>query len=157
MLGCTTGAPGDFDLINIYLELPGNACGRTARRIRDYLGANKDEDPLEIHIEGVETVLVIPRAGAALLATAFSILADGGGVALVPSQAQLTTQQAAEMLNVSRPYLIGLLDSGAIRHTKVGRHRRVAFADVTEYKRHMERETRQAADELSELGQEIGL
>jgi excisionase family DNA binding protein len=131
---------------------------RTARRIIDYLTAHQDEDPLEIHVEGDETeVLVLPRAGAAMLAQAFSVLADGGGVALVPSQAQLTTQQAADMLNVSRPYLIGLLESGAIPFTKVGRHRRVAFAALMEYKRLMERQMRSAADELSELGQEIGL
>jgi excisionase family DNA binding protein len=141
--------PGDVDA---------EIAGRTARRIRDYLTSHPDEDPLEIHIEVDDSeVLVIPRAGAAMLAQAFSVIEGGGGVALVPSDAQLTTQQAADMLNVSRPYLISLLESGKIDYTKVGRHRRVAFAALMEYKRHADQGTRTAADELSDAGQEIGL
>jgi len=61
------------------------------------------------------------------------------------------------MLNVSRPYLIGLLESGQIEFTKVGRHRRVPFASLVEYKRHADQRARAAADEMSELGQELGL
>jgi excisionase family DNA binding protein len=141
--------PGDVDA---------EIAGRTARRIRDYLATHPDEDPLEIHVEGDDSeVLVIPRAGAAMLAQAFSVIAGGGGVALVPSDAQLTTQQAADMLNVSRPYLISLLESGKIGYTKVGRHRRVAFAELMEYKRHADQRARAAADELGDLGQDIGL
>jgi excisionase family DNA binding protein len=141
--------PGEVDV---------EQAGRTARRIREYLNSHRDEDPLEIHVEGDDSeVLVVPRAGAALLAQALSAIEDGGGVTLVHSQAQLTTQQAADMLNVSRPYLIGLLEAGQIPFTRVGRHRRVALAEVLEYKRHAEQRARAAADELSELGQEIGL
>jgi excisionase family DNA binding protein len=141
--------PGDVDAA---------IAGRTARRIRDYLANHPDEDPLEIHIEGDDSeVLVIPRAGAAMLAQAFSVVEGGGGVALVPSDAQLTTQQAADMLNVSRPYLISLLESGKIDYTKVGRHRRVAFAALMDYKRHADQRSRAAADELGDIGQEIGL
>ena len=139
-------------------EIDPETAGRTARRIRDYLDQHKTTDPIEIHIEGDESdVLVIPRVGAALLAQAFAAVAAGGGVSLISSKAQLTTQQAAEMLNVSRPYLIGLLESRAIKYTKVGRHRRVAFSDLMEYKRQAELDARVAADELGELGQEIGL
>jgi excisionase family DNA binding protein len=141
--------PGDVDA---------EIAGRTARRIRDYLANHPDQDPLEIHVEGDDSeVLVIPRAGAAMLAQAFSVIESGGGVALVRSDAQLTTQQAADMLNVSRPYLIGLLESGKIGYTKVGRHRRVAFATMMEYKRHADQRARAAADELGDLGQEVGL
>jgi excisionase family DNA binding protein len=131
---------------------------RTARRIGDYLARNPDEDPLEIKVEvdGGE-VLVVPRAGAIMLAQVMRLLANGQGVFLVPSEAQLTTQQAADMLNVSRPYLIGLLESGEIEYSKVGRHRRVPFAALMEYKRHADQRARTAADELSDLGQELGL
>jgi excisionase family DNA binding protein len=131
---------------------------RTARRIGDYLARNPDEDPLEIKVE-VDSgeVLVVPRAGAIMLAQVMRLLANGQGVFLVPSEAQLTTQQAADMLNVSRPYLIGLLESGEIEYSKVGRHRRVPFAALMEYKRHADQRARAAADELSDLGQELGL
>ena len=139
-------------------DVEAEIAGRTARRIRDYLDSHPDDDPLEIHVEGDDNeVLVIPRAAAVMLAQVMTILEGGQGVAMVPSDAQLTTQQAADMINVSRPYLIGLLESGQIPYTKVGRHRRIAYADLREYKRHADQASRAAADELSELGQELGL
>lgn len=82
--------------------------------------------------------------------------ANGQGVTVTPSNAMLTTQQAADFLNVSRPYLIKLLEAGEIRFEKVGTHRRVAFAELMQYKRREDQERRRAADELTELGQELG-
>ncbi len=141
--------PGEVDAVT---------AGRTARRIRDYLTSHQDEDPLEIHVEGDNReVLVVPRAGAAMLAQLLTTLEGGQGVTLVPSDAQLTTQQAADMINVSRPYLIGLLESGKIEFTKVGRHRRVPFRALLDYQRHAQQDARAAADEMSDLGQELGL
>jgi excisionase family DNA binding protein len=62
-------------------------------------------------------------------------LANGLGVTVIPSEAKLTTQQAADFLGISRPTLIKLLDSGKIEHTLVGRHRRVALVDLESYQR----------------------
>lgn len=139
-------------------EVDAEIAGRSARRIRDYLSSHPDEDPLEIQVEGdANEVLVVPRAGATMLAQVMSTLANGQGVALISSDAQLTTQQAADMINVSRPFLIGLLESGKIPYRKVGRHRRIAFADLKEYKRRADQRSRAAADEVTEIGQEIGL
>jgi excisionase family DNA binding protein len=141
--------PGEVDVTQ---------AGRTARRIRDYLTSHQDEDPLEIHVEGDGSeVLVVPRAGAAMLAQILSTLEGGQGVTIVPSEAQLTTQQAADLMNVSRPYLISLLESGKIEFTTVGRHRRIPFRALMEYKRHADQRARAAADEMSTLGQELGL
>ena len=119
-------------------EVDAETAGRTARRIRDYLASHPDEDPLKINIEvnlGGQEALVVPRAAAAMFAQVMSVLEMGQGVAMVPSDAQLTTQQAADMLNVSRPYLIGLLEAGQIEYTKVGRHRRIPFRALHDYKR----------------------
>jgi excisionase family DNA binding protein len=141
--------PGEVDAV---------MAGRTARRIRDYLASHQGEDLLEVHVEGDDSdVLVVPRAAAAMFAQLMGILEAGQGVVLVQLNAQLTTQQAADMLNVSRPYLIGLLESGKIEFTKVGRHRRVPFRALMEYQRHSQQEARAAADEMSDLGQELGL
>lgn len=84
-------------------------------------------------------------------------LSSAQGVVIVPKKAELTTQQAADMLNVSRPYLIGLLESGRIPYRKVGRHRRITFEALQEYKRHDDLERRAAADDLADLSQELGL
>ncbi|HEY1320383.1 MAG TPA: helix-turn-helix domain-containing protein [Streptosporangiaceae bacterium] len=139
-------------------EVDAETAGRTARRIRDFLATHQDEDPLAIHVEGDDNeVLVVPRAGAAMLAQVLGMLESGQGVALVPSEAQLTTQQAADLINVSRPYLIGLLEAGKIKYSKVGRHRRIPFMALMEYKKLADQRARAAADEMSDLGQELGL
>jgi excisionase family DNA binding protein len=131
---------------------------RAARRISDYLMNHPDDDPIEPIAEvGEHDALVIPRATAVLFAQILEILAKGHGVQIIPKEVELTTQQAADMLNVSRPYLISLLESGQIPCRKVGRHRRITFDALMEYKRQDDLERRNAADDLTRLSEELGL
>jgi excisionase family DNA binding protein len=130
---------------------------RAARRIGDYLTAHPGADPVRIQGElAGDDALVVPRQAAIMLAQILGFLANGQGVTVTPSNAMLTTQQAADLLNVSRPYLIKLLEAGEIPFEKVGTHRRVAFGELMEYQRRDDQERRRAADELTELGQESG-
>jgi excisionase family DNA binding protein len=76
-------------------------------------------------------------------------MAAGQGVSLVPENAELTTVQAAAMLNVSRPYLIKLLHENAIPHRKVGKHRRIRMEDVMAYKARIDREREAVLDQLT--------
>jgi excisionase family DNA binding protein len=99
---------------------------------------------------------VLPRPAVTLLAQILAQLSERRGVSVIPSEAELTTQQAADLLGVSRPYLVGLLDSGEIEHRKVGRHRRIALSDLLAYKRADDEDRRKSADELGALGQEVG-
>ena len=119
--------PGDADA-----EL----ASRAARRITDYLTAHPDTDPVRIggELAGDDT-LVVPRAATVMFAQILASLASGQGAQIIPDAAELTTQQAADSLNVSRPYLIGLLEADKIPYRMVGTHRRIRFKDLREYRR----------------------
>jgi excisionase family DNA binding protein len=130
--------------------------GRAARRISDYLSSHPDEDLIEALGEVGSDALVIPRPTVVMLAQVLDLLANGQGVQIIPKDAELTTQQAADVLNVSRPYVIGLLESGQIPFRKVGRHRRITFEALMEYKRKDDLQRRAAADDLADLSQELG-
>lgn len=84
-------------------------------------------------------------------------MAAGNAVTLIPVHAQLTTQQAADVLNVSRPFLVSLLEEGKIPHVKVGTHRRILFEDLMRYKNSVDRERRKALDELVTQSEALGM
>ncbi len=127
--------------------------------VRDYLAKHQGHEKIRLVVDdehGDET-LTVPRGAVELLARILAHMAAGHGVSVVPSHAELTTQQAADMLNVSRPFLIGLLDAGEIDYRKVGKHRRVKAASLLDYMRTDDQRRREAADELSALTQQMGL
>jgi excisionase family DNA binding protein len=90
-----------------------------------------------------------------LLGTILTEIARGTSVAAMAVQAELTSQQAADLLNVSRPYLIKLLDQGKIPHHKSGSHRRIALKDVLDYKRSADKCREAVLAELADFGQEL--
>lgn len=78
-------------------------------------------------------------------------------VSIVPVGKELTSQQAADLLNVSRPYLIQLLDQDKIPYRRVGTHRRIAFGDVMDYKQRRDQDRREGLSELTRMSQKLGL
>lgn len=118
-------------------------------------GSAPSRQPMLVGRDGHETR--IPEALYEVLARAAADLALGHGVVIMPYSAQLTTQQAADMLNVSRPTLIGLLESDEIPFTRVRSHRRIQLADLVAY----QRRHRAASDALRERivarAQELGV
>lgn len=128
------------------------------KRLKSYLATHGDASLVTLRVDGDgDDTLVVPREAAELFARVLAHMAAGEGVTVVPSHAELTTQQAADILNVSRPYLIKLLECGAIEYRLVGKHRRIRMESLMDYKREDDRKRRKAADELSSLTQEMGL
>jgi excisionase family DNA binding protein len=127
------------------------------RRVKRYLASHAEERDIPVVVGGdPDNTLSLPRSSVELLARVLAHMA-GQAVSVVPAHAELTTQQAADLLNVSMPFLIGLLDAGEIEYRNVGKHRRVRADSLMDYKRRDDHARREAADELTELNREMGL
>ncbi len=104
-----------------------------------------------------EVEVTLPRETLHLLMRILTHMASGHAVTIMPVEAELTTQQAADLLGVSRPFLVKLLDEGTIPHHKVGTHRRVRAVDLMAYKRRDDAARRRAADALTAEAEALGL
>lgn len=102
-------------------------------------------------------IVQLPASAAQLLIDILDEMAQGNAVTLMPIHAELTTFQAANILSVSRPHLVKLLDQGKIPFHRVGTHRRILAEDVLAYKREKMENRRKVLDELAELDQELGI
>ena len=115
---------------------------------------------LSIRIQNDEQTgedIILPASVLRLLKDILAEMAQGHAVALLPVQAELTTQQAADLLNASQPYLIRLLEDSKIPFRLVGQHRRVRFDDLLAYQRKDDEDRRRVADELTADAQELGM
>lgn len=99
----------------------------------------------------------LPRDIHALLVSIVGNLKAGNGVSVIPLHAELTTVEAAELLNVSRPFLIKQLDAGALPHHLVGTHRRLRLADVLAYRDRLDANANEALSALTQEAEDLGL
>lgn len=129
---------------------------RSSRDLSRFLGVDRDLK-LRVEDQDAPTEVVIPPSAVRFLVELLSEMARGNAVTLIPVHAELTTQQAAELLNVSRPSLIKLLEDGEIPHRRVGSHRRILFRDLMAYKCRIDAARRKSLDELAEQAQELGM
>ncbi|MGD8204114.1 helix-turn-helix domain-containing protein [Pantoea sp. FN0305] len=109
----------------------------------------QDANNVAHHIE-------LPTSALMLLMNIPGELAEGNAVQVVPIHAELTTQKAANILNVSRPHMVKLSESGTLPFHKTGRHRRVLFSDLMQYKEKRAKESNKALQELADQSQELG-
>ncbi len=125
----------------------------SGKRLSRYVGRTQ---PLTLRFveSEQEQPLELPPAAVALLMEILEAMAAGRGMTIIPQNAELTTVQAADILNVSRPFLIKLLDEGTIPHRKVGKHRRILIEDVINYKEKIDSEREAILDELVADAQE---
>lgn len=104
-----------------------------------------------------EAQIVFPSSAIKLLLKILTEMSEGNAVTLIPIHAELTTQEAANLLNVSRPFLIKLLESDKIPFHKAGTHRRIRFKDLLKYKSQMDAANQKAMGELIEQAQELDM
>jgi excisionase family DNA binding protein len=115
------------------------------------------ESRVTIQREGDGEEIEIPRTVFNVLMKVLSVMSEGKPFTLIPMDEELTTQQAADILKVSRPYLNKVLDLGEIPHRKVGRNRRIKFCDLLEYKKQQERRSKDALQELADQAQDLNM
>jgi excisionase family DNA binding protein len=141
--------------------LPSEADAVLAKETSRVLASHiRNSDPMELRISddpSPEGMVKLPLSAARMLVRILEEMARGNAVTLIPVHAELTTQEAAEMLNISRPSLIQLLEEGKIDYRRVGTHRRVRFEGLMKYKRSAEGERRAALAELAAYDQELGI
>ncbi|MDB5339113.1 MAG: Helix-turn-helix domain protein [Planctomycetaceae bacterium] len=131
----------------------------SSRKFTRFLAA-KRKRPLKVRIQLEEAsaeTISIPESAFRMLNDILTEMSKGNAVSLIPVHAEMTTQQAADFLNVSRPFLVEQLDKGQIPYRKVGTHRRVLFKDLLRYKQAMNKNRLQAIDELAAQAQELGM
>lgn len=127
------------------------------RRLNRVLSRDPEREIVDVMVEDSDEAIRLPREVARLLQEILVNTVAGRSVSVIPKRAELTTQQAADLLNVSRPHVIKLIDEGLLPGHKTGTHRRVYAADVREYKHQRDLDARSAADELTALTEEMGL
>jgi excisionase family DNA binding protein len=102
-------------------------------------------------------MIAIPPGALRLLVDMLTQLGQGHAVTVLPQNAELTTQEVADYLNVSRPYVVKLIEEDKLPARKVGKHRRVAFEDLLRFDEQQRARQRAALDELARIDAELGL
>ena len=159
----TTSAPADHGTTHDHEDARAHqeAASRSAKvaayRLCNILREHPEDATVPLVAPGRDEDLTVPREAAEMFLRILSGMAAGQSVTVIPTNAELTTQEAADLMNVSRPFVIKLLEAGDIEYRLVGTHRRLQAVSVRDYLRRMRRSQRAAIDELEELTQEMGL
>lgn len=107
--------------------------------------------------DGAQPTVELPPAALKLIGQLLGAMGEGRPITLMPSKQEFSTVEAANFLNVSRPFVIKEIENGRLPHRKVGSHRRVAFDDLVTYAREMRKRQEGALERMAENARELGL
>ena len=126
---------------------------KAAERLAAFAEADQD---ITVHVEGAAKIAVpLPAKAVKMMLTVLLAMAERKPVSMIPHEAELTTKQVADFLNVSRPFLIQLLEQKKLPFRLVGTHRRIRFEDVLRFKENIDAERHKVLDQLAAEGQEL--
>ena len=134
--------------------VPSTDDSRIAKRSRRTL-ARYQANNLSVRVANTNETVELPEGAVRLLVDILENMAQGNAITLIPVHAELTTKQAADVLGVSRPFLIRMLEEGAIPFRKVGTHRRILFEDVRTYRKQALKQRESALDQLVSQAQTL--
>lgn len=106
---------------------------------------------------GEHPTIELPTAALKLIGRLLGAMSQGRPITLVPTEQEFTTVEAANFLNVSRPFVIKEMEAGRLAYRKVGSHRRIAFEDLLEYAQQMRARQANALERMAENARELGL
>jgi excisionase family DNA binding protein len=130
----------------------------SVKELARLLESNQKDPRFRLQRDGeLSDPIALPLSAICLLKNILAAMAQGHGVAMIPVNTELTTEQASELLNVSLPYFISLLDEAKIPFRLVGTHRCVRLVDVMAYKARNDQDRLEALDELVAQAQELGM
>lgn len=148
------GALSPLERTQLPTEREAELATESSRLLSQMDGTDNQEFRVRV---GDNVELCLPSAVKTLLIHLLTEMSKGNAVTIIPVHAELTTQEAAAILNVSRPYLISLLKKGEIPFHKVGTHRRVKYSDLSTYKDRREHAREAAMQELADQAQELDM
>lgn len=153
----TTLIPKNFETV-APTEADAQLARESSRRLASHKLGRQSSVRIQILDDGEKSETVaVPASALRLLLHLLTEMSQGNAVTLIPNHAELTTQQAADLLNVSRPYLVKLLDEGKIPCRTVGKYRRVRFDDLMTYKRKDDEARAKVLNQLTAEAQELGM
>lgn len=142
------------------VKLPSNEDIEQAKQSSRTLSKFHDSERVTMSIQasdGESETVILPGIVMQMLLDILADISQGKAISIIPYDAELSTQQAAHMLNVSRPFLVKLLEENKIPHRKVGTHRRVYVKDLIDYKDRIGQARKETLKELSQLSQSMDM
>ena len=153
----TTEISGNFETV-APSEADARLALKSSRRLAAYKLGRRSSISIQLIDDGkAAESLVVPTSALRLFLHLLTEMSQGNAVTLIPTHAELTTQQAADLLNVSRPYIVKLLEDGKIPSRNVGKYRRVRFDDLMAFKQKDDVARLKILDQLSAEAQELGM